>query len=139
MLIVSDLYTWTPWKQTNRNSLDTAKRVDIASWISVAILPLCVFLLVSYAVLPVKWTNRHYLSICFTLGICCMEVSRNLNPIEKKAKRSLTNSLPYRSHSLSPLEPNPTNAIMPSRLMICTPTSPVPSPARFSSSADGSS
>ncbi|GLI79115.1 hypothetical protein PoHVEF18_007441 [Penicillium ochrochloron] len=75
MLIVSDLYTWTPWKQTNRNSLDTAKRVDIASWISVAILPLCVFLLVSYAVLPVKWTNRHYLSICFTLGICCMEIA----------------------------------------------------------------
>ncbi|KAJ5176521.1 uncharacterized protein N7482_002398 [Penicillium canariense] len=54
---------------------NTAKRVDVASWISVAILPLCVFLLVSYAVLPVKWTNRHYLSICFTLGICCMEIA----------------------------------------------------------------
>ncbi|KAJ5739636.1 hypothetical protein N7533_012420 [Penicillium manginii] len=54
---------------------NTAKKVDVASWISVAILPLCVFLLVSYAVLPVKWTNRHYLSICFTLGICCMEIA----------------------------------------------------------------
>lgn len=53
---------------------NTAKRVDIAGWISVAILPLCTFLLTSYAVLPVKWTNRHYLSICFTLGICLMEV-----------------------------------------------------------------
>lgn len=54
---------------------NTAKRVHDAGWISVAILPLCVFLLVSYAVLPAKWTNRHYLSICFTLGICFMEVS----------------------------------------------------------------
>ncbi|KAJ5099327.1 hypothetical protein N7532_006328 [Penicillium argentinense] len=54
---------------------NTSKRVDVASWISVAILPLCIFLLVSYAALPVKWTNRHYLSICFTLGICCMEIA----------------------------------------------------------------
>lgn len=53
---------------------NTARRVDVAGWISVAILPLCIFLLVSYAVLSPKWTNRHYLSICFTLGICCMEV-----------------------------------------------------------------
>ncbi|PLB46027.1 hypothetical protein P170DRAFT_364181 [Aspergillus steynii IBT 23096] len=45
-----------------------------ASWLSVAVLPLCIFLLVSYAVLPVKWTHRHYLSICFTLGICFMEI-----------------------------------------------------------------
>lgn len=56
--------------------LDVAKRVNVAGWISVAILPLCIFLLISYAVLPVKWTNRHYLSICFTLGICCMEASQ---------------------------------------------------------------
>ncbi|KAJ5698355.1 hypothetical protein N7462_000360 [Penicillium macrosclerotiorum] len=54
---------------------NTAKRVDVASWISVAILPLCIFLLISYAVLPVKWTNRHYLSICFTIGICIMEIA----------------------------------------------------------------
>jgi hypothetical protein len=28
------------------------------------------------------------LSICFTLGICCMEVSRNLNPMKKKKKKA---------------------------------------------------
>lgn len=54
---------------------NTARRVDVAGWISVAILPLCIFLLISYAVLSPKWTNRHYLSICFTLGICCMEIA----------------------------------------------------------------
>lgn len=55
--------------------IDVVPKVEIASWISVAVLPLCIFLLVSYAVLPVKWTHRHYLSICFTLGICCMEIA----------------------------------------------------------------
>ncbi|KAJ5794549.1 hypothetical protein N7457_001148 [Penicillium paradoxum] len=50
-------------------------KIGVASWISVAILPLGLFLLVSYIVLPVKWTQRHYLTICITLGICCMEAS----------------------------------------------------------------
>ncbi|EAW11941.1 protein gprM [Aspergillus clavatus NRRL 1] len=50
-------------------------KASAASWISVAILPLCIFLLVSYAVLPAKWTHRHYLSICFTLGITFMEIA----------------------------------------------------------------
>ncbi|KAJ5619501.1 hypothetical protein N7510_003485 [Penicillium lagena] len=54
---------------------DVVPKVEIASWISVAILPLCIFLLISYAVLSAKWTHRHYLSICFTLGICCMEIA----------------------------------------------------------------
>ncbi|CAI7657117.1 unnamed protein product [Penicillium bialowiezense] len=58
-----------------RYDTDLHSKIDVASWISVAILPLCIFLLVSYAVLPVKWTHRHYLSICFTLGICCMELA----------------------------------------------------------------
>ncbi|TPR07859.1 Dpy-30 motif family protein [Aspergillus niger] len=50
-------------------------QTKVASWLGVATLPLCIFLLVSFAVLPPKWTHRHYLSICFTLGICCMEIA----------------------------------------------------------------
>ncbi|KAL2867128.1 protein gprM [Aspergillus lucknowensis] len=50
-------------------------KIKIASWVSVAVLPLCVFLLVSYAVLPAKRTHRHYLSICFTLGIGLMQIA----------------------------------------------------------------
>ncbi|OOF94828.1 hypothetical protein ASPCADRAFT_171144 [Aspergillus carbonarius ITEM 5010] len=50
-------------------------QTKVASWLGVATLPLCIFLLVSFAVLPAKWTHRHYLSICFTLGICCMELA----------------------------------------------------------------
>lgn len=51
------------------------QKTEVASWISVVILPLCIFLLLSYAVLPAKWSHRHYLSVSFTLGICCMHVS----------------------------------------------------------------
>ncbi|KAE8382706.1 hypothetical protein BDV26DRAFT_223693 [Aspergillus bertholletiae] len=54
---------------------DITSKTQAASWLSVGILPLCIFLLVSYAVLPAKWTHRHYLSICFTLAICCMELA----------------------------------------------------------------
>ncbi|RAK80953.1 protein gprM [Aspergillus fijiensis CBS 313.89] len=54
---------------------DMTNKTQAAGWLGVAILPLCIFLLVSYAVLPPKWTNRHYLSICFTLGICCIEIA----------------------------------------------------------------
>ncbi|KAL2218597.1 hypothetical protein M432DRAFT_377923 [Thermoascus aurantiacus ATCC 26904] len=58
-----------------RYSDDLISKTVISSWINVAILPLSIFLLVTYAVLPEKWTHRHYLSICFTLGICCMEIA----------------------------------------------------------------
>ncbi|KAJ9227629.1 hypothetical protein DTO271D3_8602 [Paecilomyces variotii] len=58
------------WRYTDLNS-----NTKVASWLNVAILPLSIFLLASYAVLPAKWTHRHYLSICFTLGICFMELA----------------------------------------------------------------
>lgn len=47
-----------------------------ASWISAISLICSVFLLVSWAVLPVEKTNRHYLSICLTFSVLLMNVSR---------------------------------------------------------------
>lgn len=35
----------------------------------------CIFLLLSWAFLPVEKTHRHYLSICLTLGVVLMNVS----------------------------------------------------------------
>ncbi|KAL2014555.1 hypothetical protein VTN00DRAFT_2080 [Thermoascus crustaceus] len=58
-----------------RYSDDLISKTFISSWINVAILPLSIFLLVTYAVLPPKWTHRHYLTICFTIGICLMEIA----------------------------------------------------------------
>lgn len=46
----------------------------VANWIATVSVICCVFLLVSWATLPVEKTNRHYLSICFTLGILIMNV-----------------------------------------------------------------
>ncbi|KAK2785353.1 hypothetical protein FQN53_007793 [Emmonsiellopsis sp. PD_33] len=47
----------------------------VANWIAVAIFSLNCLLLLSFAVLPVKWTHRHYLSVCLALGIVFMEFS----------------------------------------------------------------
>lgn len=39
-----------------------------------AMLPLAAFLLVSYAVLPIKYTNRHYATICFTIATSMLQI-----------------------------------------------------------------
>jgi hypothetical protein len=46
----------------------------MVNWVNVAALTTTVFLLLSFIVLPVKWTHRHYLSICLTIGVGCFEV-----------------------------------------------------------------
>lgn len=56
------------------DNLDVVEKTQIASWISVAMLPLCIFILISYAVLAPKWTHRHYTNIPLTAGIALMEV-----------------------------------------------------------------
>lgn len=48
---------------------------DVASWISVVGTVACLFLLVSYAFLPVEKTNRHYLSISIVSAVAIMNVS----------------------------------------------------------------
>jgi len=50
------------------------QRTEVASWVTVAAFVATLFVLVSYAVLPVKWTSRHYLSVCLAIGVLCMEV-----------------------------------------------------------------
>lgn len=48
---------------------------EAASWMSIGSLVCCVFLLLSWAVLPVEKTSRHYLSICLTVAVFLMNVS----------------------------------------------------------------
>jgi hypothetical protein len=47
-----------------------------AEWVAVFSTICCVFLLVSWAALPVEKTHRHYLSICLTLAVLMMNVSK---------------------------------------------------------------
>ncbi|KAI1617837.1 hypothetical protein EDD36DRAFT_14094 [Exophiala viscosa] len=50
-------------------------RTEIANWVNVAALLLSCYLILSFLVLPVKYTHRHYLSVCLTLGVLFMELA----------------------------------------------------------------
>lgn len=61
----------TDWAyQDNFNSLTSA-----ANWVSVVGVVCCLFLLASWAFLPVEKTHRHYLSISLVVAIIFMNVS----------------------------------------------------------------
>ncbi|KAI1068385.1 hypothetical protein LB507_004730 [Fusarium sp. FIESC RH6] len=47
---------------------------SVANWVSLSSQICCVFLLLSWAFLPVEKTNRHYLSICLTFAILLMNM-----------------------------------------------------------------
>jgi hypothetical protein len=49
-----------------------------ANWINVASLAALVFLLASFAFLPIGKTHRHYLSVCLAMAVMLMNVSRRL-------------------------------------------------------------
>lgn len=50
----------------------------VANWVALSSVLCCVFLLLSWAFLPVDKTNRHYLSICLTIAVLLMNVSSSL-------------------------------------------------------------
>lgn len=54
------------------DSFDTLSAV--ANWVSLISVICCFFLLLSWAVLPVEKTNRHYLSMCLTIAVLLMNV-----------------------------------------------------------------
>lgn len=47
---------------------------DAADWIAVVSTVCCLFLLLSWAILPIDKTHRHYLSICLTLAVVFMNL-----------------------------------------------------------------
>ena len=49
-------------------------RTEIANWVNVAAFVLSIYLMLSFIVLPVKFTHRHYLSVCLALGVIFIEV-----------------------------------------------------------------
>lgn len=60
----------TDWVYPDRFDTLTA----VANWVSLFSQICCIFLLLSWAFLPVEKTNRHYLSICLTVAILLMNV-----------------------------------------------------------------
>ncbi len=53
-------------------------RTEAANWLNVAAMVATMFCLLSFLILPVKWTHRHYLSICLAFGVGFMEVSSTI-------------------------------------------------------------
>jgi hypothetical protein len=47
---------------------------DAANWVNVASMVCTMFVLISWAVLPVEKTHRHYLSICLSLAVALLQV-----------------------------------------------------------------
>ncbi|KAF4427455.1 g- coupled receptor [Fusarium acutatum] len=60
----------TDWVYPDRFDTLTA----VANWVSLFSQICCIFLLLSWAFLPVEKTNRHYLSICLTVAILLMNM-----------------------------------------------------------------
>ena len=50
-----------------------------ANWLNVAGMVFSVSLLISYLVLPVKQTSRHYLTVGVVVAICLMQVCLQIN------------------------------------------------------------
>ncbi|PSS03636.1 hypothetical protein BD289DRAFT_358722 [Coniella lustricola] len=64
-----------PCPMTDWTYPDTFVQVGIAAqWTSVFSMVCCVFLLVSWAALPIDKTHRHYLSICLVLAVIFMNL-----------------------------------------------------------------
>ncbi|KAM5355860.1 hypothetical protein ACJ41O_002506 [Fusarium nematophilum] len=60
----------TDWVYPDRFDILTA----VANWVALFSVICCVFLLLSWACLPVEKTNRHYLSICLTFAVLLMNL-----------------------------------------------------------------
>lgn len=72
--IYSDGAKMTVFMTYHLRSTGFVPRTEAANWLNLAALIASIFLLLSFVVLPVKWTHRHYLSICLSVGVVFIEV-----------------------------------------------------------------
>lgn len=73
--VTDDLKCCLPCPMTNWIYPDSFNTMTIvANWVAAVSTICCVYLLASWAALPVDKTNRHYLSVCLTLGVMLMNL-----------------------------------------------------------------
>lgn len=94
-----------------------------AQWVAVVSTISCVFLLLSWIVLPIEKTSRHYLSISLTVGVTFMNVSglanqKQLLTLQRWMDIDIFSSS---SASLSHWQHDQMSATMPSRPTLCIP------------------
>lgn len=51
------------------------ERTEVSNYINVALVPFTLFMLISFAFLPSKWTHRNFLSVSLSLAILCMQIA----------------------------------------------------------------
>jgi hypothetical protein len=74
--IAEDLKCCLPCPMTDWIYPDSFNTITmVANWIAAVSTICCVYLLISWAALPVEKTGRHYLSVCLTFGVLLMNVS----------------------------------------------------------------
>jgi hypothetical protein len=70
-----DLACCLPCPLTDWVYPDSFGRLSLATqWVAVGGIVCCIVLLLSWAVLPVEKTHRHYLSICLTVAVLLLSV-----------------------------------------------------------------
>ncbi|KAG8426918.1 hypothetical protein J3459_007696 [Metarhizium acridum] len=73
--VADDLKCCLPCPMTDWIYPDSFKSMTVAAnWVAAVSAICCVYLLASWAALPVDKTNRHYLSVCLTLGVLLMNL-----------------------------------------------------------------
>ena len=95
-----------------------------ANWLNVAGITCCVTLLISYLVLPVKQTSRHYLTVGLVIALIIMQVGLDCSQDKSQAHQTSWDSS-YLSL------PNLSSATMQSLLTTCILTLRAPSQALF--------
>ena len=91
-----------------------------ADWLNVAGITCCMTLLISYLVLPVKQTCRHYLTVGLVIALCIMQVRLIHSHFEQRTDEGSWDSSYLSLPSLS-------SVTMQLLLMICIQTLRVPS------------
>ncbi|KAF4992594.1 hypothetical protein FGRMN_7079 [Fusarium graminum] len=84
----------TEWVYPDRFDTLTA----VANWVSVLSQICCVFLLLSWAFLPVEKTNRHYLSISLTVAILLMNMGFVI-PLAAQPEQCFNKITPHSMHT----------------------------------------
>lgn len=97
-----------------------------AQWVAVVGTISCVGLMLSWIFLPVEKTNRHYLSICLTVGVTFMNVSSPEEIIPSCSTSAnevggYTDSVSFSLVSSFRLVRSPLNVSMQSRPTLCIP------------------
>ena len=114
-------------KCSNHRLADFTHLTTVTGWLNVSGIICCAILLLSYVILPVEKTSRHYLSVGLVVALCLIQVT----PAAGSPSRPLHADEENSWDSSCRWVRNQINATMRSRRMICIRTSRAPCRALY--------